>query len=98
MSDFRVGLSGDFTRPDGKATFPSCDLSPLAAEGMVLETMPRRSVLSPDDIRDFDAVVLMGERVTKETLVGADRLTLIARMGTATTPSTCPPVQRRGWR
>ena len=81
MSDFRVGLSGDFTRPDGKATFPSCDLSPLAAEGMVLETMPRRSVLSPDDIRDFDAVVLMGERVTKETLVGADRLTLIARMG-----------------
>ncbi len=81
MSDFRVGLSGDFTRPDGKATFPSCDLSPLGTEGMTLETMPRRGVLSADDVHDFDAVVLMGERVTPETLAGVDRLTLIARMG-----------------
>ena len=81
MSDFRVGLSGDFTRPDGKATFPSCDLSPLGTEGMTLETMPRRGVLSADDVRDFDADVLMGERVTPETLAGVDRLTLIARMG-----------------
>ncbi len=81
MSNFRVGLSADFTRADGKPTFPSYDLSPLEAEGVELVQMPRTALLAPEHVAGFDAIVLLGERMAASSFPGDGRLALIARMG-----------------
>lgn len=81
MTAFRVGLSADFTRADGKPTFPSYDLSPLAADGVELAELPRTAVLAAADVAGFDAIVLLGERMAADSFPGDGRLALIARMG-----------------
>lgn len=81
MTAFRVGLSADFTRADGKPTFPSYDLSALGAEGAELVELPRAALLSADQVTGFDAVVLLGERMAAASFPDDGRLTLIARMG-----------------
>lgn len=81
MTAFRVGLSADFTRADGKPTFPSYDLSPLAADGVELVELPRTAVLAPGHVAGFDAIVLLGERMAASSFPGDGRLALIARMG-----------------
>ena len=81
MTAFRVGLSADFTRADGKPTFPSYDLSPLGAEGVELVELPRTALLSAGHVTGFDAVVLLGERMAASSFPGDGRLALIARMG-----------------
>ncbi len=81
MTAFRVGLSADFTRADGKPTFPSYDLSPLGAEGFELVELPRAALLSAGQVEGFDAVVLLGERMAASSVPGDGRLALVARMG-----------------
>lgn len=81
MSAFRVGLSADFTRADGRPTFPSYDLSPLADSGTELVALPRAAVLSADQVAGFDAIVLLGERMAASSFPADGRLALIARMG-----------------
>lgn len=81
MTAFRVGLSADFTRADGKSTFPSYDLSPLGAKGVELLELPRAAVLSAAQVAGCDAIVLLGERMAASSFPSDDRLALIARMG-----------------
>lgn len=81
MTAFRVGLSADFTRADGKATFPSYDLSPLGAKGVELVELPRAAVLSAAQVTGCDAIVLLGERMAASSFPSDGRLALIARMG-----------------
>lgn len=82
MSKFRVGLSAAFTRQDNKPTFPSCDWSRLANSDKVeLEELTPGTVLSKELIEGFDALVLLGEKVTADTFRKDNRLKLIARMG-----------------
>ena len=81
MNTFRVGLSAAFTRGDGQPTFPSCDWSELQAAGVEVEQMTPGNTLSQNQIQGYDAVVLMGEKVTAETFRSDNRLKLIARMG-----------------
>ena len=82
MNTFRVGLSASFTRADGKTTFPSADWSGLAAlDGVDMVPLPAAAVLSADQLDGFDAVVLLGERIRRDSLPADRRLGLIARMG-----------------
>ncbi len=81
MSAFRVGLSADFTRADGKPTFPSYDLTPLARDGVELIQLPRAGVLSAQQVASCDAIVLLGERMTASSFPPDGRLALVARMG-----------------
>lgn len=81
MTAFRVGLSADFTRADGKSTFPSYDLSPLGAKGVELVELPRAAVLSSAQVAGHDAIVLLGERMAASSFPPDGRLALIARMG-----------------
>ncbi|EDP63790.1 Predicted dehydrogenase [alpha proteobacterium BAL199] len=81
MTAFRVGLSADFTRADGKPTFPSYDLSPLAADGAELVPLAKAAVLSAEQVAGFDAIVLLGERMVAHSFPTDGRLALIARMG-----------------
>ncbi|MDA1309432.1 MAG: NAD(P)-dependent oxidoreductase [Proteobacteria bacterium] len=82
MSTFRIGLSAAFTRADGKPTFPSCDWSTLAgASDIEVEQMQPANTLTPEVIAGYDALVLMGEKVTADSFRDDDRLKLITRMG-----------------
>ena len=81
MTAFRVGLSADFTRADGKPTFPSYDLTPLARDGVELFELPRAAVLSAGQVAGCDAIVLLGERMAASSFPSDGRLALIARMG-----------------
>jgi D-3-phosphoglycerate dehydrogenase len=80
---FRVGLSPDVRGPDGR---PVLDLSLHlldAVDGVEWEFIEDRGVveLEPDQVREFDAVLLADTSVVQETLRGADRLAHVARLG-----------------
>jgi len=81
MSAFRVGLSAAFTRADGKPTFPSYDLSPLAGEGVEMVPLEAAATLTAGQVAGFDAIVLLGERMAATSFPADGRLALIARMG-----------------
>ncbi|MER3388452.1 MAG: NAD(P)-dependent oxidoreductase [Microcella sp.] len=85
MSTFRVGVGRDFLDKDGKVSFGDIGLDRLDAAGVewsFLDTEER--ILTPGDIAEFDALFLLLNEVTAETLVGNTRLALIARFGVGT--------------
>lgn len=80
---FRVALSRDFIRPNGELGFGGVGARLLqntpGIEAVFLPTHP--SAYAPDDIAGFDALAMLGGRVTPETLKGNERLSLVARFG-----------------
>ena len=80
---FRVGLTRDFLRPDGSIGWGDIGLEMLdEAPGVEWE------YLADDDrergagqVRDYDALIVLGPCVGAATVEGAGRLTLIARFG-----------------
>jgi hypothetical protein len=51
MTTFRVGISAEFTRGDGKPTFPSCDWSVLeGTEGVEIEQMAPGNTLTQQPV------------------------------------------------
>jgi phosphoglycerate dehydrogenase-like enzyme len=82
MSTFRVGVSPDIVRPDGKLTFPSYSLEAVSfRDDVEVVDLARTGELTPEHVADLDAVVLMLERVTPATFHTNGRLKLVARMG-----------------
>ena len=83
MRQFRVALSADFTRPDGKPAFPMFDLSPLnKAQGVSWSYVPvSEGRIAAADMEEFDALILLGARFDAESFPGDGRLALIARFG-----------------
>jgi len=83
MSAFRVGVTRDFLKPDGSIGFGDIGLQRLdGAPGVEWEFLaePARE-LRPEQLAGYDAVALLGARVTAESLAGVERLALIARFG-----------------
>jgi len=80
---FRVGLTRDFLRPDGTLSFGDIGLSLLEqVQGVEWEFLAEATrELRPDQVRDYDALLVLGARVTAATVEGADRLTVVARFG-----------------
>ena len=80
---FRVGVTRDFLGPDGRITFGDIGLSLLDGHpGLSWEFLSEdTSELRPDQVRDYDALLVLSPRVTATTLEGADRLALVARFG-----------------
>jgi D-3-phosphoglycerate dehydrogenase len=80
---FRVGLSRDFLGPDGKIGYGDIGLGLLeAAPGVRWDMMEGDAAeLRPEHVRDYDALLLLGRRVTAATLEGVERLAVIARFG-----------------
>ncbi len=82
MTEFRVALSGDFFDGEGRPVFPEFDLSPLEEhDGIELVPLPRVEAITAEQIADVDALILLGSRVTAETLQGSERLAMVARFG-----------------
>ena len=80
---FQVGLTRDFLMPDGSLAFGDIGLDLLErAPGVKYEFLAENTKeLTADQVRDFDALLVLAPRVTGATLAGADRLTVLARFG-----------------
>jgi hypothetical protein len=65
---FRVALSGDFRKPDGSPVYPDFDLEPLRrAPNVEFAYLEPRNPVEADQLADFDALILLAHRFTKES-------------------------------
>lgn len=78
---FRVGITRDFVKPDGTFNFDNMSLSLLDnASGVEYELLPEDALtLRADHVKDYDGLLLLGRRVTADTLERINRLTILAR-------------------
>ena len=81
-SIFRVGVTRDFLKPDGTSDLddianPLFDRAGLQWEYIAENTPALRAA----QVRDYDALLVLGTAITAETFVGAERLAIIARFG-----------------
>ncbi len=83
MTDsFRVAFSSGFKTPDGEPVFPSFDLSPLGdAEGINLKFLRPGSPIAADNLEDVDALILLTEEFTADSIPYSGRLCVVARFG-----------------
>ena len=83
MARFQLGLSADFTKPDGAPAFPMFDLSPLdKAPNLDWRFVPvTEGRIAAADMQGLDALILLGATFDADSFPGDDRLSLIARFG-----------------
>jgi phosphoglycerate dehydrogenase-like enzyme len=79
---FRVALSGDFKKPDGSPTFPDFDVTPLMqAPGVEMVYLENANPIRPDQIADFDALILLMPKFGRDSIHPNGRLSVVARFG-----------------
>jgi D-3-phosphoglycerate dehydrogenase len=79
---FRVALSGDFRKPDGSPTYPDFDLTPLReAPGVEMAFLEPKNPIEASQLEDFDALILLAHRFTRESVPNSGRLAAVARFG-----------------
>ena len=82
LSEFRVGLSAGFQKPDGTPAYPDFELTPLAANpNVALVKLRNRNEIAPGDTADIDALILLGEAFPRAAIGSQARLALVARFG-----------------
>lgn len=83
MTDtFRVAISGDFKKADGTPTFPDFDLAPLRdAPGVEMAFIEQESPIRAAQLEDFDALILLADRFTADSVPKSGRLAVVARFG-----------------
>lgn len=80
---FRVGLTRDFLRANGSFGYGDIGLELLAAQpGIRWDFLAEDTrELRAEQVREYDALLVLAPRVTAATLDGAARLRLVARFG-----------------
>ncbi len=80
---FRVGLTRDFLRPDGTVGWGDIGLDRLdGAPGVEWEFLAEGGEeLGARQVESYDALIVLGPRVSAMTVEGAGRLALVARFG-----------------
>ena len=79
---FRVALSGDFRKPDGSPVYPDFDPEPLRqAPNVEFAYLEPRNPVEADQLSDFDALILLTQRFTKDSIHPNGRLAVVARFG-----------------
>jgi phosphoglycerate dehydrogenase-like enzyme len=79
---FRVGVTRDVRRHDGTLVFAPIGLEALDRPGLVRSFLDEdRGELMPTQLADLDALFHFSPAVTAASLVGVERLALIARHG-----------------
>jgi D-3-phosphoglycerate dehydrogenase len=82
MAKLQIGLPSALRRKDGSPAFPGYDLTSLADEGLAeLSYFDSKPALEPNDLRGYDIAVLLGERITAQSIPDDGRLVHFARMG-----------------
>jgi len=79
---FRVALSSDFRKADGSPVYPDFDLEPLRkAPNVEFAYLEPRNPVEAEQLKDFDALILLGRRFTKDSIHPNSRLAVVARFG-----------------
>src|SRR5690242_19066263 len=80
---FRVGITCDLIKHVGTPGSDTIGLSLLSAvAGVQWEFLAEESQeLRADQVRDYDALLVLGPHVTAAMLEGVDRLAIVARFG-----------------
>ncbi len=80
---FKVGITRDFLSPEGELTVGDIGLDVLdRATGLKYDFLAEDTrELRADQVRDYDALLVLGPSVTAITLQDVDRLAVIARFG-----------------
>lgn len=79
---FRVGLSGGFIKIDGSIKYPSFKLEALrTTPGVVIDFLPACDPIRADVIENIDALILLGERFSADSIPISGRLSIVARFG-----------------
>lgn len=80
---FRIGVTRDFLKPDGTIGFGDIGLSLFDGRRDIRwEFLPEhRPMLGPDQIANYDGLLLLASKVTAETLAESKHLSIIARFG-----------------
>lgn len=79
---FRIGISQGIRRADGVVVIPEFDLSPLDDDARIeCVSLADTPLLAAETAAHLDAVILMGEAVTRDTFDPQGALTLVARFG-----------------
>ncbi len=83
MPRFRVALSSDFLRPDGRPAYPMFDLGPLEDDPDIefFHAPIVDNVVPADALADTDVLILLAARFTKDSVPAGDRLSMVARFG-----------------
>ena len=81
-SVFRIGVTRDFLRPDGTSDLDNIANPLFDRAGLQWEYIAENTpALTGAQVRDYDALLVLGTAITAETFVGAERLAIIARFG-----------------
>ena len=80
---FRIALSSDFLRPDGSPSYPMFDLSALQSDERVqLEYVsPVNGAMTSDALKEFDALILLSAKFSRDSIDPEGKLSLVARFG-----------------
>ncbi len=80
---FRVGVTRDFLKPDGTLGFGDINLGLLDANPQIAwEFLAENTTeLRPDQVRDYDALLVLSPRISAATLAESERLAIVARFG-----------------
>jgi len=82
LTRFRVGLSAGFLKSDGRPAYPDFDLAPLTSDvGVELVMLRNGSEIAPRDVAELDALILLGENFSRDSIDAGNRLALVARFG-----------------
>ncbi|HUX86734.1 MAG TPA: phosphoglycerate dehydrogenase [Chloroflexota bacterium] len=95
---FRVGLTRDFLKTDGTLNLAEAGFAALETttglEWTVLDEY--RPKLGADQVRDFDALLVLASHVTSETFDGNDQLAVVSRYGVGYDSVDVPACTRNG--
>ena len=80
---FRVGVTRDFLNPQGQVAFGDIGLSQFDDAPHVKWEFLRDDVpeLTPVQVAEYDALLVLAPRVTARSLAGSNRLSVVARFG-----------------
>jgi phosphoglycerate dehydrogenase-like enzyme len=83
MDKFRVALSGDFRKPDGRPTYPSFDVAPLASNPQVgmLHGEDDNGTMPAKGLAGCDALILLVPRFDRTSIPADGKLAVVARFG-----------------
>lgn len=79
---FRIGLTRDFLTPEGTIAFGDIGLSLLDVPHVSWQFLDEHDgELSPEQIAGYDGLLVLGPKVTANTLRGSSQLAIVARFG-----------------
>ena len=82
MKDFKVGITRDFMKPDGSSDLDDIARPLFEKAGLEWEYIAENTpVLSGEQIKEYDALLVLGTAITSHTFDGANKLSIIARFG-----------------